>query len=106
MLNDEPRPQVTRQRLTGRFVHDLKRRPYIGPARIICRHRQEPLSDVEASRSLYEKLERAVVPCFYRDRPRFLGIMRNAIALNASFFNTQRMMLQYLYDAYQGSDAG
>jgi hypothetical protein len=26
--------------------------------------------------------------------------MRNAIALNASFFNTQRMVLQYLYDAY------
>jgi hypothetical protein len=27
-------------------------------------------------------------------------MMRNAIALNASFFNTQRMVLQYLYDAY------
>jgi hypothetical protein len=26
--------------------------------------------------------------------------MRNAIALNASFFNTQRMVLQYLYGAY------
>jgi hypothetical protein len=28
-------------------------------------------------------------------------MMRHAIALNASFFNTQRMLLQYLYDAYQ-----
>jgi hypothetical protein len=27
-------------------------------------------------------------------------MMRSAIALNASFFNTQRMVLQYLYDAY------
>jgi len=27
--------------------------------------------------------------------------MRSAIALNASFFNAQRMMLQYLANAYQ-----
>jgi hypothetical protein len=26
--------------------------------------------------------------------------MRNAIALNGSFFNTQRMVLQYLTNAY------
>jgi hypothetical protein len=32
--------------------------------------------------------------------------MRYAIALNASFFDAQRMLLQYLYEAYQdpGSD--
>jgi starch phosphorylase len=65
-----------------------------------ARHRQETLPDGRAAESLYQKLEGAVVPCFYRDRQRFLGIMRNAIALNASFFNTQRMVLQYLYDAY------
>jgi starch phosphorylase len=65
-----------------------------------ARHPQEALSNGRAADSLYEKLERAVVPCFYRDRQRFLEMMRNAIALNASFFNTQRMVLQYLYDAY------
>jgi hypothetical protein len=27
--------------------------------------------------------------------------MRSTIALNASFFNAQRMMLQYLTNAYQ-----
>jgi len=64
------------------------------------RHSQEALSNGAAADSLYEKLERTVVPCFYQDRQRFLEIMRNAIALNASFFNTQRMVLQYLYDAY------
>jgi hypothetical protein len=26
--------------------------------------------------------------------------MRSTIALNASFFNTQRMMVEYLYEAY------
>lgn len=51
--------------------------------------------------ALYGKLESAVLPVFYRDRERFLGMMRASISLNASFFNTQRMMLQYLYEAYQ-----
>lgn len=49
---------------------------------------------------LYEKLEQVVIPTFYRDRDRFLDIMRHAIALNGSFFNTQRMMLQYVLKAY------
>jgi starch phosphorylase len=68
-----------------------------GPA---ARHRGETVSDARAADSLYEKLERTVIPCFYRDRHRFQETMRNAIALNASFFNTQRMVLQYLYGAY------
>jgi starch phosphorylase len=50
--------------------------------------------------SLYDKLERVVVPLFYRDRERFLDVMRHAIALNGSFFNTQRMVLQYVLNAY------
>ncbi|MDO8541511.1 MAG: alpha-glucan family phosphorylase [Opitutaceae bacterium] len=50
--------------------------------------------------SFYDKLERVVVPLFYRDRERFIDIMRHAIALNGSFFNTQRMVLQYVTRAY------
>jgi starch phosphorylase len=50
--------------------------------------------------SLYDKLERVVIPLFYRDRERFLDVMRHAIALNGSFFNTQRMVLQYVLNAY------
>lgn len=52
--------------------------------------------------SLYQTLERAVLPMFYRDRPRFVDIMRHAIALNGSFFNTQRMVQQYVLKAYYG----
>lgn len=48
---------------------------------------------------LYEKLERVVVPLFYRRDP-FIDVMRHAIALNGSFFNTQRMVLQYVTKAY------
>lgn len=54
-------------------------------------------ADVE---SLYEKLQHVVMPLFYRDRDRFVDVMRHAIALNGSFFNTQRMVQQYVAKAY------
>ena len=50
--------------------------------------------------SLYEKLEQVVVPLFSGDRAGFISVMRHAIALNGSFFNTQRMMQQYVVKAY------
>lgn len=50
--------------------------------------------------SLYEKLERVVMPLFYRDRSGFIDVMRLAIALNGSFFNTHRMLQQYVMRAY------
>jgi glycogen phosphorylase len=50
--------------------------------------------------TLYDKLEQVIVPLFYRDRARFIDIMRHAIALNGSFFSTQRMVLQYVLKAY------
>lgn len=49
---------------------------------------------------LYRKLEESVLPTFYRDHGRFVEIMRHAIALNGSFFNTQRMVAQYVLKAY------
>jgi len=52
------------------------------------------------ARSLYEKLELQVVPLYCERRHEFINIMRHAIALNGSFFNPQRMMLQYLARAY------
>jgi starch phosphorylase len=50
--------------------------------------------------SLYDKLEKIIVPLFYGNRDRFLDVMHHAIALNGSFFNTQRMVLQYVLKAY------
>jgi starch phosphorylase len=52
--------------------------------------------------SFYKKLEEVVLPLFYNDRDRFIDVMRNAIALNASFFNTQRMLKEYVLKAYLG----
>ena len=63
----------------------------------------EPGGGMNASHSaaLYDKLEQKVLPCFYEDRANFIEIMRYAIALNGGFFNTQRMMAQYLHNAYR-----
>jgi starch phosphorylase len=57
----------------------------------------ERTSDAAA---LYDKLEQAILPLFYGDRQGFINVMRHAIALNGSFFNTQRMMQQYVVKAY------
>ena len=50
--------------------------------------------------SLYNKLDQVVIPLFYRNRSGFIDTMRHAIALNGSFFSTQRMLLQYVLKAY------
>ena len=50
--------------------------------------------------SLYSKLENIILPMFYKERSRYLAVMQHTIALNGSFFNTQRMVQQYVTDAY------
>ena len=50
--------------------------------------------------SLYDKLERIVLPTYYGRPSAFAEMMRSAIALNGSFFNTQRMVGQYESNAY------
>jgi starch phosphorylase len=50
--------------------------------------------------SLYEKLEQIVVPIFYHDRDRFIDIMLHCVTLNGSFFNTHRMLQEYVLKAY------
>ena len=50
--------------------------------------------------SLCEKLEHVILPMYYAQPEKYCQIMRSAIALNGSFFNTQRMLSQYLLNAY------
>ena len=54
------------------------------------------------AQSLYNKLETVILPMFYRDQDRYIDVMRHAIALNGSFFNTERMVDQYVRKAYLG----
>jgi starch phosphorylase len=50
--------------------------------------------------ALYAKLGDVVAPCYYREPEAFAAIGRQTISLNGSFFNTQRMVLEYLHEAY------
>lgn len=54
----------------------------------------------EEVESMYAKLEDDILPLYYNDPDGFALVMRSAIALNGSFFNTQRMLLQYIFNAY------
>jgi glycogen phosphorylase len=58
---------------------------------------EDPASEVS---TLYDKLERQILPVFYGTPNRYTEVMRSAIAMNGSFFNTQRMVQQYLANAY------
>jgi starch phosphorylase len=60
----------------------------------------ETPTDEESAKSLYYKLEREVVPVFYYDRRTWVEMMRMCIAINGSFFNTYRMVHQYMVSAY------
>jgi starch phosphorylase len=50
--------------------------------------------------SLYDKLEQVVLPLYYEKRQDWIAVMKAAIGLNASFFNSHRMMRRYATEAY------
>ena len=56
--------------------------------------------DSSQANALYNKLEMIVLPMYYNEADRYAEVMRHAIALNASFFNTERMLSQYITKAY------
>lgn len=56
--------------------------------------------DTADAAALYDKLEHVILPQFYGRRDDYTEVMRSAIALNGSYFNTQRMVFQYSVDAY------
>ncbi len=54
----------------------------------------------EDAKDLYHKLRTVIVPMFYKNQDKWVEIMRQSIAFNASFFNTHRMVQQYAANAY------
>jgi starch phosphorylase len=58
-----------------------------------------PGADAE---DLLRKLEAVILPMYYHNHEQWMNIMRHAIALNASYFNTHRMVQQYVTNAYLG----
>ncbi|MEN2994087.1 MAG: alpha-glucan family phosphorylase [Thermodesulfovibrio sp.] len=57
----------------------------------------DPKRDAE---DLYYKLSNEILPLFYENRRIWIKIMKNAIAMNAYYFNTHRMIRFYVTEAY------
>ncbi|MDR1134379.1 MAG: alpha-glucan family phosphorylase [Synergistaceae bacterium] len=49
---------------------------------------------------LYNKLEDKIIPMYYSDRGKWIWMMKETIALNASYFNTHRVVKEYCEKAY------
>jgi len=56
-------------------------------------------SDDDAE-DLYMKLKKKIIPLYYGDRKGWISVMKSAIALNASYFNTHRAVMEYCRKAY------
>lgn len=64
-------------------------------------HSEDTDDPASEAASLYDKLESTIVPMFYEAPKAYAQVMRATISVNASFFNTQRMLSQYLRNAYR-----
>ena len=56
--------------------------------------------DPTEANELYNKLESAVVPLFLEAKEKWARLMRTTLAFNGSYFNTNRMVKQYVRNAY------
>lgn len=56
---------------------------------------------IEEVNDLYDILERKVLPLYYHYPEKWLKMMRSTIALNASYFNTDRVLKEYIKKAYR-----
>ena len=63
---------------------------------------QGPIDNPDANdtEDLYRKLEQVILPRFEHERDEWTRVMRQTIAINGSFFNSHRMVEQYVLGAY------
>jgi starch phosphorylase len=54
---------------------------------------------IKSADDLYEILKREVLPLYYQKPEAWREIMRNTIAINAAYFNSDRMLDQYIKEA-------
>ncbi len=69
----------------------------IGP--LISDQNQEN-DDEKDSEDMYRKLKDIIIPMYYHNPRQWTKVMKHCIAFNASFFNTHRMVQQYVINAY------
>ncbi len=56
--------------------------------------------EMQDARDLYNKLAHEIIPIYYEDRETWIRMMRYTIGLNASYFNTHRVVKDYCEKAY------
>ncbi|MFH0876175.1 MAG: alpha-glucan family phosphorylase [archaeon] len=61
---------------------------------------ESPSESMADAKDLYDKLEKVILPLYYNDKENWMRKMRSSISINASFFNTHRMVSQYITNAY------
>jgi starch phosphorylase len=61
---------------------------------------EDGANDQEEAASLYNKLEKAVVPLYLDAEEKWARLMRTTLAFNGSYFNTNRMVKQYTRNSY------
>ncbi len=61
---------------------------------------EDGANDAEEADSLYSKLEKAVIPLYRDNAEKWVRLMRTTLAFNGSYFNTNRMVYQYMRNAY------
>ena len=61
---------------------------------------EDGANDTEEANSLYNKLEKSVVPLYLDNPEKWARMMRTTLAFNGSYFNTNRMVKQYNRNAY------
>ncbi len=57
-------------------------------------------NEAEDATDLYNKLEKNILPTYYSNREEWIRMMKLAIAINASYFNTHRVVKEYCEKAY------
>ncbi|MGM5484056.1 MAG: alpha-glucan family phosphorylase [Nanobdellota archaeon] len=63
---------------------------------------EQASDDENDAKDLYKKLEEVIIPLFYDNKDGWIKMMHHTISHNASFFNTQRMVSQYVMNCYFG----
>lgn len=56
--------------------------------------------DRKDAENFYEKLENKIIPLYYENKEKWAEMMKNVITLNASKFNSHRMVMEYAKKAY------
>ena len=57
-------------------------------------------NEAEDAEDLYRKLQNKILPLYYNNKPRWIRMMKLAISINASYFNTHRVVREYCEKAY------